>query len=281
MNPRSGQITVLVVLLGLVGLTISLSVASRALSDLKQTTVVDNGTKAIAAAEAGLQYGLNQLSSGSVPCGEANALTLPLTLPTGISNIKYYKDCTNNPTSYAIFPNIAADDVVQLDLTTLSSNNTKYMDVLWSNNTSGLEVIALDSSGNLTKSVYKNLSGGYTGAAPGNGTCPCSNTSIPAASFDPSTALCGSGVIYSTSGIRGNYKLLRIKPIGTSSSIAVCPRTQAGDSSIPEVGTANTVIVATATTTDGTKKKVQVTQSVSALPAIFDNVIYSGGSLIK
>ncbi|MBI3887452.1 LamG domain-containing protein [Candidatus Microgenomates bacterium] len=124
MKLRSGQITVIVLLLSLMGLTIGLSQISRSLSDLKQVSYVDSGTKAYAAAETGMQYALNQLTSGTVYCpsdGTYKQVDLTNIRLGGISKLEY-RVCPTRASgdlngTIAEYPATKADDVIQMDLT--------------------------------------------------------------------------------------------------------------------------------------------------------------------
>ncbi len=96
---RKGQVTILALLIGLMGLTIGLSMASRSLSDFHQVTIVDQGTKALAAAEAGLQYALNQLNynNASQNCTPSSVASLPTNVVSSLANISgvNYNICFN------------------------------------------------------------------------------------------------------------------------------------------------------------------------------------------
>lgn len=256
---RSGQITVLVLLLSLLGLTTALSVASRSLSDLKQVTQVDAGTKAFAAAEAGLQYGLNQLSVGGPATGPVSVpgATVNYRIDTSIGNV-------------AFVPLANVDDVVQLNLSGVNSN-TKFFDVFWQGN-GQIEAIILDKNNSIRRLIFNAV-----------GTSGHSFSSAISTAGDTTNCLTGySGYTNSTGDnikFEANDKFLRIKALTNSTSVLICALT-AGKSRI-DMPTPITTVTATATTVNGTVKKLQVAKSPPTVPAIFDYVLYTGGSIVK
>lgn len=257
---NSGQITVLVILLGLMGLTVVLSIASRSLSEIKQVSYVDSGTKAFAGAEAGLQYGLNQLSALSTApttCMNGNVNSLP----TGINALSY-SICPSPSSNSVKFSGVPSDSVVQVDLSTIAANTTSVA-VVWPNSNAAMEVIDVDGNNRIIRGVY--------------------NQSV-SLSFSPTiscAATCGSGQC-AVVPVQGSQKLLRIKPLmGASSAtdITVCGQDTNGNAS--SIGSPTYTITATATTADNTQKKVQVIKTLPALPSIFDYVIFTKGSISK
>lgn len=270
-----GQITVLVLLLGLLGLTASLSMASRSLSDIKQVTQVDAGTKALAAAETALQYGLSKLPTITLPDpGEQVTTTIP---PTEISipNIKSLEYTVRSPSSLtAKIENIAKDDVGQLDVTTINTS-AKRLNIFWQQGS--LEVIIRDKNDVIRRfginppgSTQTNgFSGGYAYSDTSN--CP-SLCSVPAG-----YSYCSGELIPVD---RNNDRLLRIKPIYTSSSVIVCTL-NAGQSRAYDMPLDYLEIEAKAVTTNDTVKKVQAIKYPAAMPSLFDYVLYSGGGISK
>jgi len=267
---RSGQITVLVLLLSLLGLTTALSVASRSLSDLKQVTRVDIGTKTFAAAEAGLEYALNDFSTNStVKCVTPQSAGLTI---AGISSLTY-TICANN-SDYTTQLNVPKDDVSQTDFVGIPAN-LKTVDVLWSNSAASVLIDVVDNSNVVTRYYYNpvgtSISNGFaTGVDVTSG---CLTTTCNDPSFT-SWSGCAPGI----PNIQ-NVRLIRIKPVYANSSVAICGRT-AGNSP-GRLNVQSVVITATATSTDGTVKKIQVVKVQPALSPIFDSVLYTGGTIVK
>lgn len=259
---RSGQITILVLLLSLLGLTTALSVASRSLSDLKQVTQVDVGTKAFAAAEAGLQYGLNQLSTGGPITGSVAipGATVNYQIDTSVGNI-------------ATIPSVTVDDVNQLDLSAVTSN-TKSFDIFWQGN-GQIEAIVLDKNNIIRRFIFNAYGTSGHGFSSGISTTDTANC--------PSSCLTGYSGYTSCTGdnvdFQSNDKLLRIKALTNSTPVLVCAL-NAGKSQI-NMPTPIIIVTATATTTNGTVKKVQAAKFPPTLPAIFDYALYTNGTIVK
>lgn len=262
---QKGQVTLLAVILGVLGLTLGLSVASRSLSDLRQASTVDFGTKALAAAEAGVEYGLAQIAANanfSVTQQElVDLIDGPLKDLANIG-IKTLKLDVSRPVAGFARSNgvVAKDDVFQVDFS--SGSPPQRFDIFWTD-ADGIEVAALSTTYAVSRFAYKR------------------SGSAVAASFDPAAGcdpVCdafpaGSCSRVDTGGT--NTLLLRIKPVQSQAEILVCPVGGTIPSQYYEV-------TATATTRNGTVKKVRVRRDVSGtLPGIFDNVLYSGGSISK
>lgn len=259
---QRGQTTLLAVILGVLGLTLGLSVASRSLSDLRQASTVDFGTKALAAAEAGVEYGLAQIAANanfSVTQQELVPGVLEDLTQIGIKTLKL--DVSRPVTGFARSDGaVAKDDVFQVDFS--SGSPPQRFDIFWTD-ADGIEVAALSTTYAVSRFAYKR------------------SGSAVAASFDPAAGcdpVCdafpaGSCSRVDTGGT--NTLLLRIKPVQSQAEILVCPVGGTIPSQYYEV-------TATAKTLNGTVKKVRVRRDVSGtLPGIFDNVLYSGGSISK
>lgn len=290
---QRGQVTILALLLGLVGLTVSLSVASRSLSDLRQVTVVDQGTKALAAAEAGIQFALNQLATNPdaaiATCNPASSGTANVTLAniTGVT----YNICTNTA-DFGIYQSVSQDDVVQVYIGGQQAN-VKGFRVLWKNPNASIEIIKINDNNGMVRYPYNSLGTdpAYLAKVSGNSFAPSvagsqcyrdSNNASPCgdSSYNNSISSCAGywgEIPYSKNNPGDQY--LRIKPLYGSSDIVVCSDPAGGSSGRLQLQYVQ--VTAIATSSGGVTKKVQTTQVANFLPAIFDNVIYSGGSLSK
>ncbi len=258
---RPGQIIILVLLLSLLGLTTGLSVASRSLSDLKQATQVDVGTKAFAAAEAGLEYGLNQLSVGGPNTGS-------LSLPGATVNYQINTSMGN----IATVP-VTVDDVTELNLSAVTSN-TKSFDIFWQGN-GQIEAIIVDKDSKIRRFVFNAY--GTSGHSFSSGVSTTDTTNCPVScltGYSGYTSCTGDSIDF-----QSNDKLLRIKALSNSTPVLICAL-NAGKSQI-NMPTPIITVTVTATTTNGTVKKIQITKTPPFMPAIFDNVLYTGGSIIR
>lgn len=259
---KRGQITLVAVVLGVVGLTLGLAVASRSLSDLRQASTVDFGTKALAAAESAAEYALSQINSqGALAANCGNPRTdLLTTLNFGTAlNIQglEYEICLTPATAQTI----AQDGVYQVDFGSAGTSTAPL--VYWSA-APGVEVVAVYANQyKVTRYAYRtgsNLSNsGFTPAA--SGSCSSVNGFVSDAIPAVDTG--------------NNLILLRVKPIAGPGTIIVCANGS-------PIGNQQYQVTAKATTKNGLVKRVRVTRDVSGvLPGVFDNVLYSGGNITK
>lgn len=278
-----GQITVFVLLLGLLGLTIGLSAASRSLSDLKQATYTETGTKALAGAEAGLQYGLLQLKNanlGQIPasgCGQyvdlvgTNVINLAGFGPNGIR----YRICTQSQPYFS--DSKSPDDVMEVDISKVqvSSGNTatdvKSYRIAWNTSSAAVEVAFLDqnfninryaayNTGNLNYFLAANSGSGGCGGAGGSGYRYIDISS------DPNNTNLGG-------------LLLRVKPMFAAANLYVCGLNSS--SGIVALNANYYTVEVIATTTSGTVSHLSSKKTSNGLPSVFDNALFSQGSITQ
>lgn len=116
MKNEKGQIVIILLLVMVVGLTVGLSVVSRSLLNVKQSTLTEESSRAFTAAEAGIEVSLEKGEgmSGYVE-GDPNNLT------------KY--DCTRivqGEGKNHIFYNLEKDKVAQLYFTDINNLESRY-----------------------------------------------------------------------------------------------------------------------------------------------------------
>jgi hypothetical protein len=285
LRKKRGQTVVLVLLLSLMGLTLGLSQVSRSLSDLKQVTYVDAGTKAFAGAEAGLQYALSNLTtkinnneSISTDCTTNIPATSALNLGSNFSSVTYTL-CANSSAT-VFYPAVPSDEAREIDLSpALGVNGVTGVNVAWynaTNSNTALEIIAVvDNNFNLRRYLYNpagSVGTGFTASYP-VGSC----TSL----IHSSGRCTGSSASPAIPISLPAYKLLRIKPLagvnGGPTDIAVI-----SFGTTPRIlGPATYTVSATATMVNGTVKKLEVIKTPPALPGVFDNGFFSSGSISK
>ncbi len=276
---RTGQIAVLVLLLSMLGLVVGLSATARSLSDLKQVTYVDAGTRALAAAEAGLQYAFfNASLAGAGP----DCSTAPDNVITGLSlsGIKAltYRICQVSK-NYITVPGVLKDDVVEVDLTN-SNPNLQSIDVSWKGDAS-VEISVLDSDNTLRRYAYNaNTAAGLgrnNGFAPGTPGSNCSVGCDP--SFSSGSCSYFGEIPFKLGTPPVQARLIRVRPVYQSSDINICGRVAGNSNS--NFGLQYYRIVVTATTSNGSVRRLQADRYPAGLPAVFENVFYSGGDIIK
>ncbi len=263
---ESGQVVILIMLVMLIGLTIGLSLVSRSLQDLRQTSVSDFRNRAFTVSESAVEESLRQglsilATSGgcaSVPGYSWNATTSTCTVTSSLNGVSYnYAVSSGASGAYITKTNVAKDDVVQVDLTGVAGGTV--MSVCWDNNASVMVSVVYNSGGyQIEKWAYNPLASGRSNGfatAAGNtcsgfsGTVSQQNITLPA-----------------------NPLLARIRPLYVGAKIGVSA-TNLPSQSYRAVGTA---------TLGNVTAKTEVTQSKPYLPAIFDYVIFSNsGSITK
>jgi len=271
----SGQIFIPTLLVLVVGLTIGLSLASRVITDIKISRQMEESSRALAAAEAGIEETLRTGVAAPGTFSDAGG-----TYEVKYAVTKGTVGGTSNPFS---FGQIAQDDTQTVwfighkdtgDFDYSETYDAPSIDVCWAETSpaAAIEVI-----------IYYNESG---------------KIKVWRAAFDPEEPSRGnnfSSVDAADGGNCGNFNLKYRKTVAfnaiTGTKIAMRLRlmynTQpallavAPDSS-RKLPTQGEEIVSTGTLTIGNvTRKVRVFTSYKTLPEIFDYVLFSGGSLKK
>ncbi len=271
---RQGQVTVLILLLGILGLTVGLSTASKSLSDLKQASYVDVGTKALAAAESGMEAALNDLANNNstATCGA------PGSGPAiaGITSVQY-TICGADKNS--VQADVAKDDVFDVDLSQTAPYPKGYY-VYW-DGLAPVEISLLNNNNSTSYLIDRFSVNPVSGGDPTNNF----SSAVPGGNCNDATfANCYGLYTGGANPARRWDQLIRVKPVPNSAGL-----TKIKVEAVPPGGTPNPVLygayytlTAWATTSNGTVRKIQVVKTPApGLPAIYDNVLFSGGSLTK
>jgi hypothetical protein len=264
---RLGQITVLALLLGLLGLTVGMSAAGRTLSDLKQVTYVDAGTKALAAAEAGLQYALNVYSA----TGSVASCTSPTDIPSGDLNLASmrisritYQICATGGSMFDSGVVVARDDATGFSLVG-AVPTAKYLKVYWSPSASVEIAVMRRQMGGFTTTRY-----GYNAFGVGAG-----NNFAAAAS-------CGTECETPEISLDPQDELVRIRPLYDSSRIrAEALKAGTGGGRQVQLGMQTISATVSAVTTNNTVRKVTATKMPVGLPSVFDFALFAPGGITK
>jgi len=266
---RKGQIAVWVVLVAVVGLTLGLSIASRALSNIQQSSELEETNRAFSAAEAGIEKALYALET----TGTATSVLTPIPLPEAGS--EYYYEVTEGGGGgdLVLSAPLEKDQVAQIDCSNMSGTITVY----WAEsgtsqaqdgNRASLLLTFVGDEGSDYAVVREAYNPAEEAAARDNGFSVASSGTyvIGGRSFAESSAaisLPGSG----TSKILRVYALYNQVPntIGLQASGSVFPAQYH-------------VVTATGTAGGGEMevvRKVQVTRSKPVLPAFFDYTLFN------
>lgn len=302
-NSQSGQILIIFLLILVVGLAITLSIASRTVTDVRQTTTSDESNRAYFAAEAGVENALKKIEDGSIPPTGGTANIDLTTVNRSKADVGVVALSVPSGTAFE-FPNkIAKDEVAQVNLldnfnlvTTAGNGGAKSVKrtdglvIYWANpgTKPAIEVSIITCEGTSTNcgptpsfNIYK-WTFDQDAVAHGNNFCASVNptgsqtTTLGSgrpfdltATFNFTVPQCNNDVF----GANNHPVLARIRILyGGPTQLAV--KTVSG-ADLPDQGSKITSIGKTAS---GVTRKLTVTRLYPALPAIFDYVLYNGSS---
>lgn len=285
-SSESGQILVLVLLVILVGVTVGLSIASRTLSNLKNTAELDQSNRAFSAAEAGIERALSALQADPQACDAPSSCAADF---EGISADVVVSTVGGNDRAFGINA-LAKDDVIQANLDGYSG---RYLTLYWG--LTGDRDDCVNLSAAAVVSVVYEHSGQYGlgkaaldeclagGRNPGNGFTR-TGIQLPPASekvtiqdgsqqdgfaykytldLQPGQSLIPSGA---------TIKMVRVRLMYNGPKpIALVPQTS---HNLPNQGQQ---ITSTAEV-GGTQRTVKVLKTTPALPAIFDYALFNGST---
>lgn len=312
-NSQKGQILIIFLLVLVVGLAIALSIASRSVTDVRQTTTSDESNRAYFAAEAGVENALKKIEDGtitSVTIGSSGGKDTTASLDLTSTN-RSVSDVTVKDLSIAsgvVFEYPALlnkDEVAQVNLMQDFNNIT----------TAGVDIGGKGIRAGDTIDIYWDEAGSTSDPAIEVSivTCdgPCTNSSafgIKKMVFDPSaashgnnfcSAVVGSGGVVDTN--LGNRPNFRYKVSLILNSNAGCPGNDTVTGSMRPVLArirllyASSIKLAVGNTSgrlpnqgyqveslgktgSGVARKLLVNRLFPSLPAVFDYVLYNGSS---
>jgi Tfp pilus assembly protein PilX len=289
----SGQILVLVLLVVLIGMSIGLSIASRTLSNLRDTTNLNLSNRAFNAAEAGIEHALTKLNNDPHAC-DNDACTADMT-GSGITGVDSFKITTStigeNSNAFSI-ESVNRDDVVQVNLEGYAGSTIK---VYWGTtadhgNCGGTG--ANTTAAIVVNVVYK-LSGTYGMSKAALDDCATAhnnnfNSTDVTDTPSPATITAQDGSSHTGYGYMSSINVKNdgsgLVPSGATVLLARI-RLMYGDSTeqvaIAPVGAnlPNQGQQITSTAVAGqTQRTVKVVRSNTNLPAIFDYALFNGST---
>lgn len=312
-NSQKGQILIIFLLVLVVGLAIALSIASRSVTDIRQTTTSDESNRAYFAAEAGVENALKKIEDGSITSstitaggGKDTTASLDLTGTNRSNSDVVVKDLSIGGSVVFEYPALLnKDEVAQVNLMQNFNNIT----------TAGVDIGGKGIRPGDTIDIYWDEAGSSADPAIEVSIISC-DTSCTAAStfsirkmvFDPQAAFHGnnfcSGVV-GTGGVvdtnLGNRPNFRYKVSLTLNSNAGCPgndvvgpgqgpvlaRIRVLYASSIRLGVGNTAgrlpnqgyqVESLGKTGSGVSRKLLVNRLFPSLPAVFDYVLYNGST---
>ncbi len=261
---QSGQTIVIILLVMVVILTIGLSITARSITDLRLSSTTEQSSRAFSAAEAGieeaLQKGLTGLPSAT-----------NVSLGTGGASYSYNVSPLGG-TGYVPDKPIQQDTVIQLNLSmTGVSNPATAFNLYWVDKANSAEV---DNSASMEITFVSGTTTYTLEKYAYNVDAGRSNGFDSPSSFDQSYG----GKTYRAKvslTIPANAQVVRIRPLYNNASLAI--EAQPSGKNLPTQSFKVTAVG----TAGGATRKIEVTQSVSALPAVFDFVLFSGQDITK
>lgn len=263
MKERSGQILILVLLVVVVALAVGLSVASRNITNLRTSTQTEQSQRAFSAAEGGVEDVLSRLSQIATSPNITTGVSEDVTVGGIVARVEVIGSQIYQAT-------IEEGTVGQIDLAGPPAASGPSLTVEWAKNSDTFES-SQPASIEVTQ-VY--------------GTSPNYNQTRNAYSGGTfagrdETGFTGGSCIYSdefkcrvTVAIGANPVVLRIRPFWVKTTVKV---TSSGTLPLQTYD-----LTSTATTDLGLTRRVQVTRTaLPALPAAFDYVLFSEGSIVK
>ncbi|KKS32530.1 MAG: hypothetical protein UU93_C0006G0009 [Candidatus Amesbacteria bacterium GW2011_GWA2_42_12] len=282
---RRGQALIIILLILAVITTIGLSVASRSVTEVSTSVTSDEGTRALSAAESGVEYALSMGSGGvnsdigytvTVESQNSSAQVIltdklkageigTVFLAPHSSNGMLDTTSTYNGNKFNVCwgksgtPNDNSAPAIEVDLYYFEENVYKISRLAYDPNSS-----RITSSNN----NFSTLSSGFNISSD----CPSGS----AFAFGTQIGLNANGFGVSTN----NLLFLQIRPFyngDVAHVVGVKNGTGGGGDSFPAQGT---IITSTGTAGVSTKK-VQVLQTYGAPYSIFTSAVFSGSDLVK
>lgn len=270
---QSGQALLIIVLVMVVALTIGLSVASRTITNLRNTREQASSQKALSAAEAGVEQAIK--SSANV-AGNLNTTTSYNTTVSQVSGTAPFKLNGGNP--------LAKNDAIYVWLTAYSTNPANLWQNPWAPTGGNLTIYWGDNSGACNNAALEIsvISGSKTNPTMSRyGVDPCaarasSNQFSTCSSSPPpnttptlicssTTQIGGKSFYYKATVAITNGLLVRVNPLYDGAYMAA-----SGDKALPNQGSIITSTGTTnANTTSSTTRKITVFQGYPEIPAEF------------
>jgi len=295
---QKGQVLLILILVMTVGLTIGLSVIQQSLTGVSTTTKLEQSSRALSAAEAGIERALN-----SGPTGSPTTVNFSEN-SSGSTTIDSGK--IPNPRQALEYPPLAKEDIAQFWLADPNPTlnlpefydpappNDKLIaywgDPTLTNDKAALElsIIYQDSGSNYVKKQYffdpdgtRQTSNNFNNPTTyGDSTDGCNPTL-------PSFTISGSPVSYyckitiiGLNSLVGTGKLIMVRArflyILESQPLAIQPDQNSGSSLPPQA----TIYTSTGSSGD-TQRKVQLFKLDQVVPPYLDYAIFSAGAIVK
>lgn len=264
-RPISGQILVMALLISVIGLTIGLSVASRSVTGIKQTSSFEASNRAFSAAEAGIEEALQKLRT----------VTPGNPLPTGSqnlsgSNFNYQTTSVGGGSAYQV-DGVLKDDTVEVKL--VSGGPTSSINVYWTkpvDPTAIVSAIIINNSGSYSLKKAATYCGGSRGPFAGFTDVTPGTYTISSSTYNCLTNI----------PIPANASALRLRlmcVLCNSANLAVVAQGNLPSGDVYQLPP-QSYLIRSVGSAAGTQRTVEVIESLPSLPSIFDYVLFSGST---
>jgi type II secretory pathway pseudopilin PulG len=267
---RKGQALLVTLLILSVVVTIALSVASRSVTEVQVSTTQDESTRALEAAEIGLE---RYLGTQVPETGQQNIPNINASYHVPVSSM------IGQNQSFAVPYTLVEGDVATVDLPV---GQIPWIKVCWGNGSQSfvpkieVEFFYEDAAQNVfvKRNGYGSYSGFYNSGIGGSDSCGTTNTY----NYNFRIGLTNNnngGVDLNLNTNRAIFMRVRILGNGAVPQM-IGAQLPAGLAFPPQGGIVESVGVA-----GSTSQEVKATVSYWDLPAMFDSAIFSGTSLVK
>ena len=267
LKKQSGQGLLVIILIMFVGLTVSLTLISRTTTDIKLARQLEESSRALAAAEAGIEEelrGAGVAGQQTIVAGVTYEVVTPTPgeIKTGVFSLDKIER-ENAGTVWFINHDTSGNP--DLDTKVYGVNRIRLCWKKADTSAPKIEAIILYKEG----TDYKVARGFYdpSGVVGAGEDCGDPDDSVYPNKTD----------VFLPSGPTIILLALRLKPIGDDAFVAVDPPEGVADNSLPSQGEEFT---STGRVGD-VIRKVRAVRSYSSWPEIFDYVLFSGGGLTK
>lgn len=260
-NGSLGQAALIIILIMMVSSTVALAVIQQSIKEISLTRTEESASKALSAAEAGIEEGLRTLTVGN-SSGSFGTTNFNLDVAKAGSD-GYLSDTA-----------VLSGNSLEIPVAGLASPPTS-IDIYWGDkadtNQSPLAALEVRKYQKYGDSDYRVVESAYD---PDSTRATTDKFSAP--TLNPGSVLGVSFGARVSISIDATDQYIRLRPVFNQAKVGIVP--QPNGTQLP---TLQYKITSTGKTDDGLVRKIEVTRDQPALPSVFDFSVYSGTSLVQ
>ena len=254
----NGQAALILILIMMVSSTVALTVVQRSIGEIELSSTEEQSSKALQAAEAGVEQGLQTLISGQT---------------INLQGANYQVEVGSVGTDgFVTDEDVTVNNVMEVSLLNSASVPTS-VDIYWSDTADGqespsaaLEIIKYQK---FAANDYRIVNFSYDPDAARR-----ENNNFAAPTSNPAPVLNVSFAAMVSIPIAAEDQTVRVKPVYNRARLAIIP--QPAGAQLPDL---QRKITSVGQTESGIVRKIEVTRNQPSLPQYFDFSLYSGASL--